>query len=184
MSTKYKATDPEGVYFVTITVVGWIDVFIREEQKNVLIESLQFCQKEKGLKIYGFCIMSNHFHMICKAVNNITLPEILRDLKKFTSKKIITTIMEEPESRRDWMLGYFEDACKHLKKEQNYKVWQNGYHAEVIYSNKFLLQKLTYIHNNPLRAGIVEQPEHYLYSSARNYAGLEEKLEVTLVDIF
>ena len=158
-------------------------MFTREEQKNVLIESLKFCQEKKGLEIYGFCIMSNHLHMICKAINEITLPDIMRDLKKYTSKKITKTILDEPESRRIWMLNYFENVSKHLKKDQKYKVWQNEYYAEVIYSNKFLLQKLNYIHNNPVRAGIVDQPEHYLYSSARNYAGLEEKLEVILIDI-
>jgi len=73
----------------------------------------------------------------------------MRDLKRHTSKKIIQTIQNEPESRREWMLGYFQKACEHLKKVQQYKVWQNGYHAEHIYSNKFIRQKLDYIHNNP-----------------------------------
>ncbi len=183
MSTKFKATEPEGIYFVTLTIAGWIDVFTREEQKNVLIESLEFCQKNNGLEIYAYCIMTNHLHMICKAIGKPELPDIIRDLKKFTSKKIIQIIQEEPESRREWMLGYFEDACKHLKKERKYKVWKDGYHAELLYTRKFLLQKLNYIHHNPVRAGIVEQPEHYLYGSARNYAGLEDKLEVVLIDI-
>src|SRR5690606_9075357 len=110
MSTKYKATDNEGIYFVTITVVGWIDVFTREEYKNLIIESLQYCQRKKGLEIYGYCLMTNHLHMICKAISEITLPEIMRDLKKFTSKKILRSIEEEPESRRAWMLAYFENA--------------------------------------------------------------------------
>ena len=121
--------------------------------------------------------------MICKAVNDIPLPEIVRDFKKYTAKQIIKTIQIEPESRREWMLKYFETACENLKRNQKYKVWQDGYHAEILYSTKFLLQKLHYIHNNPVRSGIVEQPEHYLYSSARIYAGLEGSLEVVLVDI-
>jgi len=114
MSTKYKAIEPEGIYFVTLTIVGWIDVFTRPKQKAGIIESLQFCQKEKGLEIYSYCIMSNHIHMICKAMGEISLPEIIRDFKKFTSKQIIKTIDEEPESRRDWMIKYFENACDHL----------------------------------------------------------------------
>lgn len=173
MSTKYKATDPEGIYFVTLTIVGWIDVFTRIGQKRVLIDSLQYCQKEKGLELYAYCIMPNHIHMICKAMEDLSLAEIMRDFKKFTSKHIIKKIVEEPESRRDWMLKYFENACEHLKRDQNYKVWQNGYHSEILYSRKFLLQKLNYIHNNPVKAGIVSKPEHYLSSSARIYAGLD-----------
>ncbi|MGM1056124.1 MAG: REP-associated tyrosine transposase [Bacteroidota bacterium] len=183
MSTKYKAGEPEEVYFVTITVVGWIDVFTRAEQKAALIKSLQYCQKEKGLEIYAYCLMSNHIHMICKAVAEISLPEIMRDFKKFTSKQIIKTIEETPESRRDWMLKYFENACDHLKRNQKYKVWQDGYHAEILYSRKFLFQKLNYIHNNPVKSGIVKKPEHYIYSSARSYAGLDVELEVVLIDL-
>ena len=186
MSTKYKAGEPDGIYFVTLTVVGWIDVFTRIEQKVVLVESLKFCQKEKGLETYSYCIMTNHLHMICKAMAEITLPEIMRDFKKFTSKQIIKTIKQEPESRREWMLKYFENACDHLKRDQKYKVWQDGYHAEILTSRKFLLQKLNYIHHNPVRAGIVLNPEDYLFSSARNYAGMDEdgELEVVLIDLF
>ena len=89
--------------------------------------------------------------------------------KKFTSKKIIQTIIDEPESRREWLLPYFQKACEHLKREQQYKVWQDGYHAEHIYSNSFINQKLEYIHNNPVVAGIVDKAEEYVYSSARDY---------------
>jgi len=186
MSTKYKATDPDGIYFVTTTVVGWIDVFTRIEQKNVLIDSLRYCQKEKGLEIYAYCIMTNHLHMICKGIGEFTLSEIMRDFKKYTSKKIIKTIQDVPESRRDWILKYFEAACDKLKRDQKYKVWQDGYHAEILYSRKFLLQKLNYIHNNPVRAGIVDKAEHYLASSARTYAGLDEGemegLEIVIIE--
>ncbi|CAN5305485.1 transposase [soil metagenome] len=181
MSTKYKATEPEGVYFATITVVGWIDVFTRESQKNMLIESLQYCQKEKGLEVYAYCIMTNHLHMICKAIGRNELPSIIRDFKKFTSKNIIRLIQEEPESRKEWMLNYFEKACIHLTRDQKYKVWKDGYHGELLYSNKFLLQKLHYIHQNPVKAGIVDKPGHYTYSSAQNYEGLEGKLDVVLL---
>ena len=100
--------------------------------------------------------------MICKGVAEFSVAEIMRDFKKFTSKQILKTLVEEPESRRDWMLKYFESACEHLKRDQKYKVWQTGYHAEILHSRKFLLQKLNYIHNNPVKARIVDEPEHYL----------------------
>ncbi len=82
------------------------------------------------------------------------------------------------------MLDYFKKACQHLKLEQQYKVWQNGYHAEHIYSNKFIRQKMDYIHNNPVNEKIVTMPEDYYFSSARNYATLENELEVVLLDLF
>lgn len=137
MSTKYKATQPDAGYFVTLTTVGWVDVFTRPKQKDLLIKSLQFCQKTKGLEVYAYCNMSNHIHMLCKAIGENSLAEIMRDFKKFTSKEIIRNIQDERESRRDWMLKYFEDACYRLKRDQKYKVWQDGYHAEHLFSQKF-----------------------------------------------
>ncbi len=184
MSTKYKATIPDVGYFITITTVGWIDVFTRVKQKYVLIDSLKYCQKEKGLEVYSYCIMPSHIHMVCKAKEGCVLSDIIRDFKKFTSKKIIETIINYPESRREWMLEYFSKACEHLKREQQYKVWQDGYHAETAYTNWFIKQKITYIHNNPVMDKIVASPEDYVFSSARNYADLDNELEVVVLNMF
>lgn len=160
-----------------------MDVFTRPEQKDSIVKSLKYCQKEKSLEIYAYCIMTNHLHMVCKAIGQNTLPEIIRDFKKFTSKQVIRNIQEESESRRDWMLKYFEDACYRLKRDQKYKVWQDGYHAELLLSEKFVLQKIQYTHNNPVKERIVVKPEEYVYSSARTYAGLEGELEVVIIDL-
>ena len=184
MSTKYKATTTGDAYFVTITTVGWIDVFTRLNQKESIIKSLQFCQKNKGLEIYAYCIMTSHIHLLCKTTNGFIMSDVMRDFKRFTSKRIIEIILDEAESRKEWMLEYFRKACEHLKKEPQYKVWQNGYHAEHIYSNKFIRQKLDYIHNNPVKEKIVTLPEDYYFSSARNYASLDNELEVILLDFF
>ena len=113
MSTKYKATTTEDCYFITITTVGWIDVFTRLNQKQNIISALQYCQSNKGLEIYAYCIMSNHIHLLCKATAGFILSDVIRDFKKFTSKKIIQTIIEESESRREWMLDYFKKSCEH-----------------------------------------------------------------------
>jgi REP element-mobilizing transposase RayT len=184
MSTKYKATTTEEAYFITITTVGWIDVFTRLNQKYVVINALKHCQQNKGLEIYGYCIMSSHIHLLCKATNGFILSDVMRDFKKFTSKKIIQTLIEEPESRREWMLGLFKKACAHLKREQEYKVWQDGYHAEIVETNWFIKQKINYIHNNPVKEKIVTLPEDYYFSSARNYASLENDLEVIILNLF
>ncbi|MGB5698939.1 REP-associated tyrosine transposase [Muriicola sp.] len=181
MSTKYKATMPDVAYFVTITSVGWIDVFTRLRQKYVLIQSLMYCQKKKGLEIYAYCIMPSHVHLLCKAEEGSVLSDIMRDFKKHTSKKIIQNIMEFPESRREWMLDHFKKACQHLKRGQKYKVWQDGYHAQIAKSNWFIKQKVQYKHNNPVAEKIVASPEDYVFSSARNYSELENELEVTLI---
>jgi len=98
VSTKYKATTTEEAYFITVTAVGWIDIFTRLNQKNILISALKYCQENKGLEIYAYCIMSSHIHLLCKGTNGFVLSDIIRDFKKFTSKKIIQTIIDEPES--------------------------------------------------------------------------------------
>lgn len=184
MSSKYKVRDNTKAYFITITIVGWVDVFTRPIQKERLIESLKHCQEKKGLIIYGWCLMSNHLHMICQSADEeISLASIIREFKTFTAKQIIKTLKEERESRREWILAIFSEACEHLKREQRYKVWQNGYHGEEIYTQHFLEQKLDYIHDNPVKIGIVKKAEDYLYSSARNYASLESLLDVELLTI-
>jgi REP element-mobilizing transposase RayT len=184
MSEKYKANESEVAYFITITTVGWIDVFTRLNQKYNIINSLDYCQKNKGLEIYAYCLMSSHLHMLCKATDGFEMSDVIRDFKKYTSKKIIKSIINDPESRREWMLPHFEKACEHLKREQQYKVWQDGYHPEIVESNWFIKQKINYIHNNPVVDKIVALPEDYYFSSARNYAGLDNDLEVFVLDLF
>ena len=167
--------------FITITTVGWVDVFTRLNQKYIITEALTHCQKFKGLEVYAYCLMPSHLHILCKAVNGFILSDVIRDFKKFTSKKIIQTIIEEPESRREWLLAYFNKACEHLKRKQQYKVWQDGYHAEVAYSNSFIKEKINYIHNNPVKDKVVQFPEDYIFSSARNYALLTSELDVEVL---
>jgi REP element-mobilizing transposase RayT len=100
MSTKYKAITTEEAYFITITTVGWVDVFTRLNQKQIITNALKHCQQNKGLEIYAYVLMSNHLHLFCKATNGFILSDVIRDFKKYTSKKIIQTIIDEPESRR------------------------------------------------------------------------------------
>jgi REP element-mobilizing transposase RayT len=180
MSDRYKITDQNAPYFITMTIVGWIDIFTRKEQKFIIIDSLKHCQQYKGLVIFGWCLMPSHLHLICAAAANVGMSDILRDFKKFTAKAIIKQIMDGQESRREWILQQFREACSHLKREQDYKVWQDSNQAKIIYSNKFFYEKLNYIHNNPVEDMLVAKPEEYMFSSARNYAGLDYLLEIVV----
>jgi putative transposase len=180
MSDKYKIIQQNDGHFLTLTVVDWIDVFTYKRYKLTILDSLKYCQKNKGLEIYGYCLMSNHLHLIARATGQQGLSAILRDFKKFTAKAIISQIQEEKESRREWLLDRFAFAGKYLHRIENFKFWQDGNHAEIIYSPAFFFQKLDYIHQNPVKELIVENPEDYLFSSARNYAGHESLLYVVL----
>ena len=180
MSEKYKTSETEKSYFITATIVEWIDIFTRKELKMLMVNSLKYCQENKGLIIYGWCLMPSYLHLICQAGKNNTLSDILRDFKTFTSKEIIKFIKEENESRKEWLLNLFSKSCEHLTKKQKYKVWQDGNQPKVIYTPKFFWEKLDYIHNNPVEEMIVEKPEDYLFSSARNYADLDGLLDIVL----
>jgi REP element-mobilizing transposase RayT len=125
--------------------------------------------------------MPSHLHMIARAEGKYPLSDVLRDLKKFTSKAIVKQIESEPESRREWMLEQFAKAGEHLKRIKDYKFWQDGNQAKEIYSNQFLFEKLDYIHNNPVEEMIVARPEDYLFSTARNYASMDSVLDVCLI---
>jgi len=180
MSDKYKIANPDGAYFLTLTIVGWLDVFTRKNHKLTIVNSLKYCQKEKGLEIYGWCLMSSHLHLIAKASGKYTLSEILRDFKKFTAKQIIKQVEEESESRREWILKQFEFAGKHLSRIEKYKFWQDSNHAIEIISKELFWEKLEYMHNNPVEEMIVTKPENYMFSSARNYAELDSLIEIVL----
>lgn len=183
MSTKYKATVPGKTYFVTIVAINWVDLFTRREQRMVLVDALNFCVEKKGLEINSYCIMPSHVHMICRVSDDsVPLANVMRDFKKFTSKKIIETVITETESRRDWLLPMFQQSCAHLKRKQTYKVWQTGYHAKVIETTYFGRQKLNYIHRNPVKDRIVDEPWEYVFSSARDYVGKPGLVKVTCLD--
>ncbi len=181
MSEKYKFHDDYGIYFVTSTVTNWIDLFTRKELKRIIVDSLQFCQSSKGLVIHAWCLMPSHLHIIVSSRDQ-HLSDIMRDFKKFTAKKIIKELGLINESRKNWLFQAFQEAGKHMNRIQKYKVWQDGNHPISLESNYFVDQKLSYIHQNPVESEIVEEPEQYLHSSARDYAGIKGLLEVELIN--
>jgi REP element-mobilizing transposase RayT len=163
-------------------VVDWVDVFTRPVYKHIILESLEYCQKNKGLIIYAWVLMSNHLHAIVGSNSQERVSDIWRDFKKFTSKKIIETIQTEfSESRSEWMLNRFEYSGKNDKKIKNYRFWQEGNDAQGIYLNDYFEQKLNYIHENPVKAELVNRAEDYRYSSDIDYAGGTGLLKVEVV---
>ena len=175
MSRKYKFHNPDGVYFISFAVHGWVDVFTRSEYKNILVESLEYCQRNKGLEIFAWCIMTNHVHLIIRAGENYGLSDILRDYKKFTSKAIIKTITENiQESRKDWLLVQF-------KTTEGFRFWRADNKPIELWSNSVINQKINYIHQNPVEEGLVFKAEDYVYSSAVDYAGERGMLDIFVI---
>ena len=170
MSSRYKVHDHQLPHFVTSTVVAWVDALSREYYKEIVCSSLVHCQKEKGLLLHAWVIMNNHIHLIVSAEPGFLISNIMRDIKKFTSKRIINAIADNPqESRKKWMLNMFEFAGRNNNSNEEYQFWQQDYHPIALDTPEKTMQRLNYLHENPVRAGIVWQPEHYKYSSATDY---------------
>lgn len=182
--TTYKIKNQFGLYYLTCTVVGWVDVFTRKAYKDIIIESLQFCQKNKGLKVHAFTIMSNHLHLIVSAKEDSKgLSRIIGDFKEFTAKKIIKTIETSAESRKHWMLNIFAHYGKNNKRNQTYQFWIQDNHPIELLTPKWIHQKIDYIHLNAVRAGWVSETHHYLYCSASNYRDGTGVLDVAVIDL-
>ena len=176
MSRKYKFHDNEEIYFVTFTVVRWVDLFTRNEYKDILIDSLNFCKAQKDLDVYAYCFMTNHIHLIIGSRSN-PLSNIVRDFKRYTSEQLRRAIVTHPkESRRDWMLHIFRESG--IRNNNNYKfqLWQQHSHPIALISSKILHRVLNYIHDNPVKAGFVQNAEDWLYSSANQYSTSEKGL--------
>ncbi len=157
-------------YFITFTIVEWIDLFTRECYINILLDSIRYCQQQKGLEVYTYVIMHSHVHMIARCEGKLS--NILRDMKEHTSKLIIKEVLENrQESRREWLLQKF--TLKDNNGNKQYRVWQPGNHPVELYSDWFINQKENYIHMNPVEAGIVSRPEHYRLSSASEESPLK-----------
>jgi REP element-mobilizing transposase RayT len=182
MPSKYKIHDSQRIHFVTFSVVEWVDALSRSYYKDILIDSLKYCQQAKGLIIYAYVIMNNHVYLIASADEGYNLSDILRDLKKFTSKKLIKAIDENiQESRKRWMLWIFRSNGERNSNNEVYQFWQQDNHPVCLDNAHMIDQRLNYLHNNPVAEGIVEEPEHYVYSSAKDYAGSKGLLDIVLL---
>ena len=160
MSRNYKFYDQERPHFITFSVINWIDVFTRSSYKDILLDSIKYCMANKGLEVYAWCIMSNHVHMII-GTKQMAMQCIMRDLKKHTSKAIVQAIRDNPqESRKEWMIWMFEREGKWNPNNKNHQFWQQDNHPIELFSDAVTQQKLNYIHDNPVAAGWVDEPEH------------------------
>lgn len=185
MSKGYKISNQHNPHFVTFTTVGWVDIFTRQQCKNVILDSFKYCVINKGLKVHAFVIMSSHIHAILRAdKQGPGLSSIIRDFKKYTSKKIIKwTLGSKFESRSDWLEIIYRYHAKYNSRNTEYQLWQQDNRPMEVIHPRFTRQKIGYIPLNPIVAGIVDNEAEYLYRSARNYAGRKDFiLDVELID--
>lgn len=172
MGRKYAIRDQLSIYSLTFTIVNWVDIFIRDQYKEVIISSLKYCQEHKHLKVHAYCMMTSHVHLIA-SVSGGELSDIIKDFKSFTSRRIKELLRDKSlaESRREWVLWMFERAGKKNKRNAAYQFWQQHNHPIELSTNHMIVQRLSYVHRNPVEAGFVFRPEDWVWSSARQYAG-------------
>ena len=181
---KYKS---HACYFLTLTVVDWVDIFIRPVYKNIIVDSLNYFIEKKGLRIYAWCLMSNHLHLVANVKESFLWTYILRELKSHTSKEVLATINEEiePACRSAWMMKQFESPVSVTKHAGKYHFWQDGNHPVFLDADNPLaiLHYINFVHENPVRCLIVDNPESYIYSSGRDYAGKKGLVNISLFNI-
>ena len=169
--SSWKVHSDTKYYFCTTSITKWYPIFTRIEYFTLIIDSLKFCQSNKNLSIHAYVIMLNHMHLIISADEPRAIPNIFRDFKRHTSSEISSLLKTHKESEA---LRVFNEIATESGKDQEYKVWQSGYHPIGIQSEQFFNQKLDYIHQNPVKKGYVNDPIHWRYSSAANYAGYDD----------
>ena len=170
--SRYTFTETDKPHFLTCTIMEWLPLFIRPYIVDHLLNCWRYQQTHHDLKLYGFVILENHLHFVAQAPD---LSKCLSQFKSFTARQIIDDLQSKGADKALQRLRFSKRAHK---QDRVYQLWQEGSHAEMVYSESVMRQKLEYIHNNPVKRGYVDLPEQWRYSSARNYAGMPGLIEV------
>jgi len=170
--SRYRVIESLSPHFLTCTVVNWIPLFIDPNLIEILLASFRFMQKHNRLTIYAYVIMDSHLHFVAASAN---LSKEIANFKSFTAHKIIDTLKEKKEIK---LLEQLAQAKALHKKDRQFQVWQEGSHPQALQNDAMMRQKIEYIHHNPVKRGLVDDPVQWVYSSAANYAGLRGLLEV------
>jgi REP element-mobilizing transposase RayT len=173
----------DACYFLTLNTVDKIDVFVRPAYKQVIVEALNYFIQARGLHVYAWCLMSSHLHLLVRTREGANPAIFERDFKKYTTPEVLKAAEMEMDLRREWMLQRFEEYSKSLKRIEKFHLWQNcSSPLRIDHEQPRLLpDRIVHIHENPVREGIVEIPEAYIYSSARDYAGIHGLVNVKVV---
>jgi putative transposase len=164
--TRYRIFDDGYPYFMTCTIVGWVAVFTRPEAVQIVFDSWKFLGAEKGFRLDGYVILENNLHLIGTAPN---LANANKSFKMYTARQIIDLL--ESNGATGLLKQLWALKLRH-KTASDYQVWEEGSMPKQIDTDEMMLQKLEYIHNNPVKRGYVDDPVHWRYSSARNYSGM------------
>ncbi len=153
------------IYYLTTIVQDRLPIFTSPSFVIPLLDSLNYYRHQYDFNLLGCVVMPDHVQLITWPQGQSSISDIMRDVKKFTAVRLIR--QASVEGRDEW-LADFEQAGATSGRSKN-KVWQDSFWDKIIYTERVLRQKLNYVHRNPGRAGLVDTPEDYPYSSYRNY---------------
>lgn len=185
---KVIPIDEHGCYFLTLETVDMVDVFTKPVYKQIVVHTLNHFIDNKGLVVYGWCLMSNRLYIVAQAQRNVLLGDIRKGFKQFTSEKIIEAVYSEPIEKQSWMLQRFEKSTGLFSSQKKLEVWKKVKEPLLIDCNKpeLMAEHLEFLHNAPVKERIVQYPADYYYSSARDYiddiTGLVKITKTTAVE--
>ncbi|KTB55671.1 transposase [Pseudomonas viridiflava ICMP 13104] len=170
--SRYTITEPEKPHFLTCTVVEWLPLFTRPALVDILLNAWRYQQAHQGLQLFGYVVMENHLHFVAQAP---ALDKCVSSFKSFTARQIVETL---EKLKAESTLQRLRFVKRIHKTDRVYQVWQEGTHAELVWNEKVMRQKLDYIHHNPVKRGYVDVGEHWRYSSARDYEGQRGLIDI------
>lgn len=175
LSERYKTIGTQS-FFISPTIVGWVDLFTRKKFCDIILSNLKYCIENKNLDLHEFVIMPSHLHLIVQSETG-DLSSIIRDFKSFTANQILKLLLNEnDESRSEWILRLFKYYAKYQSQNANYMVWQKTNKAIELNNQKIYGQKKSYIYLNPVKSGYVYKPENWVNSSANDENELQKIL--------
>ena len=170
--SRYRIFEDEYPYFLTCTVVASLPTFAWPNCVEIILDSWRFLRKERDVRIFGYVILENHLHWIASGHD---LSSQVSRFKSYTARRMLDDLEQSGFATLLEELYFFK--LRH-KIDQIHQLWQEGSHPQQIHNAEVMTQKLEYMHLNPVRRGYVDDPVHWRYSSARNYAGEAGLLEV------
>jgi len=150
----------QGIEFFTATCLNWQPLLHFKERKQIILDSLTFLVNDKRIWLYGYVVMPNHIHILWSKQSEWIDKNVQQHFTKFTAQQLKFSLQSSPAEL---------ETYKSMQSDRQYQFWERRPHIATMYNRTVFEQKLDYIHNNPVKAGLSDLPENYEFSSAGFY---------------
>ena len=170
--SRYKIYEPTHPHFVTCTVLHWLPLFTRQESVDIVLQCLRYLQQNDDFKLYAYVVLENHIHMV---VQSNDIGKSMESFKKYTANELLKLLQKENVKTILDQLRFYKKAHR---VDKIYQIWEEGYHPKLMQTDAMIINKINYIHQNPVKRGYVDEATHWRYSSARDYEGMRGLIDV------